>query len=311
MGTVYEVYQESMHRTVALKVLDSEVFPTTEETARFEREAWIGGRLSHPNIVKVYGQGVVGRIRYIAMELIEGESLAAEVQRARQERQQLPPSGSGRRSAYIREIVSLFVGVADALQQVHERGIVHRDIKPQNLLLTKDRSRLLLTDFGLARDEETPGLTRRGNLMGTIRYMSPEQMLAQHVKVDHRSDIWSLGVSLYEALTLDLPYAGDSNEAYIAAVSMKEPLPARARNRAVTRDLETILMKCLERDPGRRYASVADLKRDLLCFLEDRPVLARRPGVLAMTARLAKRHRVPLCAAALTVLLALGVVGTL
>jgi eukaryotic-like serine/threonine-protein kinase len=114
--------------------------------------------------------------------------------------------------------------VADALEHVHGQGVVHRDVKPLNLLLTKDGSRLLLTDFGLARDEEASRLTRRGDFLGTVRYMSPEQLLAQRVRVDRRSDIWSLGVSLYEAVALELPYSGDSEEAYLSAVSTKEPL---------------------------------------------------------------------------------------
>ena len=147
--------------------------------------------------------------------------------------------------------------------------------------------------------------------MGTVRYMSPEQLLAQRVRVDRRTDIWSLGVSLYEAVTLDLPYSGDSEEAYIGAVSMKEPTPARTRNHAVPRDLETVLMKCIQRDPERRYATAAQLKDDLGRFLEDRPVLARRPGALLKVARLTWRHRLPVGAAATAAILALAVLGAL
>ena len=245
------------------------------------------------------------------MELVEGESLAAEIHKARSKREQAPQSDLSWRAGHTRQAVSLFVGVAEALHYVHDHGIVHRDIKPLNLLLTKDGSRLLLTDFGLARDKEVSRMTRRGDLMGTIRYMSPEQLLAQRVKVDHRTDIWSLGVSLYEAVTLELPYSGDSEEAYMSAVSMKEPLPARRRNRAVPRDLETVLMECLERDPERRYATAGELKQDLVRFLEDRPVLGRRPGVVLKMARFSKRHRVSLAAAAMTALLAVALLGAL
>ncbi len=306
MGSVYEAYQESMHRKVALKVLHQEAIPSHDETARFEREAWIGGRLSHPNIVKVYAQGTSGGQRYIAMELVEGESLASEIARARVSREQQRPSDSVWRSGHIRKMVSLFVGAIDALHYVHEHGIVHRDIKPANLLLTKDASRLLLSDFGIARDPESGALTRGGDLLGSIRYISPEQLLAQRIRVDRRSDIWSIGVALYESVTLALPHSGETNEAYMAAVSTKEPLPAGVREHAVPKDLETVLMKCLQRDPERRYDTADDLKADLVRFLEGKPVLARRPGVLLKMAHFGKRHWIPLAASAMTAILAIA-----
>ena len=308
MGTVYEARQESMHRTVALKILDAGAIPSRKTEARFEREAWIGGRLSHPNIVKVYAQGVEGRSHYIAMELAGGESLHSEIREARARRAEVA-SDSSWCAEHIRRMVSLFADVADAFYYVHQRGVVHRDIKPSNLVLSEDGSRLMITDFGLARDAESASLTRPGDFMGTVRYMSPEQLLAQRMKVDHRSDIWSLGVSLYEAVTLDLPYSGDSEEAFIGAISTKDPIPARARESAVPRDVETILMKCLERDPERRYASAAELEQDLRRFLADEPVLARRPGALLKAARFAKRRRalVAVVVSAVAVVSVLGV----
>lgn len=290
MGTVYEAYQESMHRKVALKILDASAVPSRKEAIRFEREAWIGGRLSHPNVIKVYGHGVEGRSHYIAMELAGGESLHDLIGRAK-ERRKNARSDSAWRAEHIRSMVKLFIGVADALEHVHESSVVHRDIKPANLLLSTDGSRLMITDFGLARDEESSLITRKGDLLGTIRYMSPEQLLASRVRITTKSDIWSLGMSLYESLTLKLPFSADSEEAYISALSMKEPSPARAQDAAVPRDLETILMKCLERDPDRRYSSARALSDDLTCFLEDRPVLARRPSAITRVARFARHHR--------------------
>jgi len=300
MGAVYEAYEQSMRRTVALKILDSGIDPSANELARFEREAWIAGRLNHPNIVKALSQGEESGIRYMAMELIDGGSLASEIRSAKDDASR-HASGSKWQAERICKMVSLFVSVADALQHVHENGIIHRDIKPQNLLLTKDCARLLLTDFGLARDEQTSQLTRRGDFLGTIRYMSPEQLLAQRAQVDRRTDIWSLGVSLYEAVTFEVPYSGASEEAYITAVSMRQPLPASARNPAVPRDLETVLMKCLERDPERRYSSAAELRDDLQRFLRDEPVLARRPGPVIKLARAGRRHRSAVAAAMLSV----------
>jgi serine/threonine protein kinase len=296
MGSVYEAYEPSMRRMVALKVLDSGIDPSANELSRFEREAWIAGRLNHPNIVKAYSQGSEGGTHFMAMELIDGGSLAGEIRAAKD---------SGQQPGRIRQMVSLFAGVVDALQHLHEKGVIHRDIKPQNLLLTKDGARLLLTDFGLARDEQASQLTRRGDFLGTVRYMSPEQLLAQRAQVDRRSDIWSIGVSLYEAVTLDVPYSGASEEAYISAVSMREPVPARGRNPTVSRDLETVLMKCLERNPDRRYGTATELRDDLLRFLKDEPVLARRPGPLIKLGRAAKRHRAAVTGATVSAIIAL------
>ena len=302
MGSVYEAYQESMHRSVALKVLDLGVLASEIEQTRFEREAWIGGRLSHPHIVKVFGHGVSDGRRYIAMELVDGGSLHAEIQRRKQPPTSTPSSHG--QSDLIRRIVAQFVPIADALRVVHEAGIVHRDIKPLNLLLGPD-GRLLLSDFGLARDESSSKLTRQGDVMGTLPYMSPEQLQASPA-IDHRTDIWSLGVSLYEAIVLELPYAAPSAEAYVASLAAKDPVSPRARNRAVPRDLETILLKCLQRDPSARYATAAELRDDLRRLLEDRPVHARRAGAVVKTARWAKRNRVTVSAVTLIGALALG-----
>lgn len=309
MGVVYEAYEESMQRTVALKVLDPALQAAGIEASRFEREAWIGGRLAHPNIVKVYRQGMEGAIRYIAMEFVHGPSLHQALQQVRRSRETNGSRDSEWRTNYLRPTVELFVGVADALHYVHEQGVLHRDIKPGNLLFSEERDRLFLTDFGLARDDEASRLTRKGDFFGTIRYMSPEQLLAARADIGIASDIYSLGVSLYEAVTLELPYSADSEEAYITAISSKEPVPARARVRSVPRDLETVLMKCLERDPEQRYESALELKKDLERFLEDRPVRAIRPGLVLKTTRFTRRHRRSIAGSALAIALSLGLGG--
>ena len=289
MGVVYKAEDSELGRLVALKFLPRELTTDPKALSRFQREARTASALSHPNICSIYEVAKYEGLPFIAMELVEGVSLAAKIQELRNARDE----GSWNtkdRAAHARQMVTLFVGVADALQHVHEQDVIHRDIKPLNLLLTKDRARLLLTDFGVARDAQSSSLTLEGDLLGTIHYMSPEQLLAQRIKVDHRSDIWSLGVSLYEAITLELPYTGKTTESYIASVSMKEPTPASSQEPAVPRDLETILMKCLQRDRERRYTSAAALKEDLVRFLEDRPVLARRPGPITKSVHFVRRH---------------------
>ncbi len=296
MGRVYEAYEIAKHRKVALKVLNADFALFRDDISRFEREAWIGGRLNHPNIVKAYGQGEISGLHYISMELLDGPSLATDILISAAELGQLPSQKVS--SERIRKMIVLFAEVADAVHYVHDNGIIHRDIKPQNLLLTEASSRMLLSDFGLARDEAMSQLTRQNDFLGTIRYMSPEQLLQHRAKLDRRTDIWSLGVSLYQAVTLDLPYPADTVEGFLNAVSTNEPLPARARNPAIPRDLETVLMKCLEKKPARRYQNAAELRDDLRRITAHQSIQARRPSPVAKLIRFAKRHRKPIIAAA-------------
>ncbi len=291
MGRVYEAFEVSRQRAVALKVLNANFSLNRDDVARFDREAWIGGRLHHPNIVKAYGQGGTSGLHYISMELMEGPSLATDILITKAE-WSLPL-----RTERIRKMVRVFAEVADALQHVHENGIIHRDIKPQNLLFTEGASRLLLSDFGLARDESFSQVTRHGDSFGTIRYMSPEQ-IEKRSDVDKRTDIWSLGVSLYEAVTLELPYQAQTDHEYISAVSGADPVLARSRNAVISRDLETVLLKCLEKQPGDRYQTAAEMRDELLRVAANEPVHARRPRALIRMNRFSKRHRTALAVCA-------------
>ena len=290
MAQVFEVYEVSMHRSVALKVLAA-----GHSATRFENEAWMAGRLSHPNIVKVYGQGHSGGMWWISMELVDGPSLHAEIRRLRQQYRGKGEKDTSR-AEIVEHLVKLFIGVTDALSYVHQQGLVHRDIKPLNLLIGAGGSRLMLTDFGIARDVDASRVTRAGDLLGSVHYMSPEQVAAHRVGIDHRTDIWSLGVSLYEAVTLELPFDSDTTEGYMSALLTRTPAPPRSKTAVVSRDLETVLLKCLEKDPANRFTTASDLRDDLERVVAGRPVLARRQGPARRAAQLLKRVRTTVAA---------------
>jgi serine/threonine protein kinase len=198
---------------------------------------------------------------------------------------------SPRGREYFRRVAELGVQAAEALDHAHQMGVVHRDIKPGNLMLDT-AGRIWVTDFGLAHMQHGEGsLTLTGDLVGTLRYMSPEQALAKRVVIDHRTDIYSLGMTLYELLTLEPPFAGKDREELLRQIAFEEPKPPRRLDKAIPVELETILLKTMEKNPADRYATAAELAQDLRHFLEDRPIRARRPSVLQRINKLARRHR--------------------
>jgi serine/threonine protein kinase/tetratricopeptide (TPR) repeat protein len=197
---------------------------------------------------------------------------------------------STRTPAFCRTVARLGVQAAEALEHAHQQGVVHRDIKPANLLVD-GRGRLWVTDFGLAHFQGQAGLTMTGDLLGTVRYMSPEQALTRPDLVDHRTDLYSLGATLYELLTLRPPIPGRERQELLARLSLEEPVPPRRLNPAVPADLETILLKALAKEPAERYPTAQELADDLRRFLEDRPIQARRPTFAQRTAKWARRHR--------------------
>ncbi len=208
--------------------------------------------------------------------------------------------------AYCRSVARLGVEAADALDHAHGLGILHRDIKPANLLIDPTGA-LWITDFGLARIPSDLSLTRTGDMVGTLRYMSPEQALARRGVVDQRTDIYSLGVTLYELLTLRPAFDGRDHQELLRQIALDEPLSPRRINPAVPRDLETIVLKAMAKDPSSRYATAQELAADLRRFMDDQPVLARRPGMLERTLRWARRHKELVATTAAILVLALTI----
>ena len=278
-GTVFLAYDESMKRKVALKVLHPSLSITPTAQQRFAREAWIAGQLEHANIIKVYSRGEEKQLHYIAMEFADGGSLSDYIKNLRETTSASKDITATANREHIKFIVSNFIELVGAVEHIHSRGFIHRDIKPHNILLSGESKQFKLTDFGIAHAEDMTRMTKAGDFMGTIHYMSPEQISAHRTKVDKRTDIYSLGVTLYEALTLSLPFEGDSEEQLIGEIIAGHYIPARKRTKTIPRDLETILIKATHHDPGRRYQSAMDFAEDLLLFSEDRPISAKRDNI--------------------------------
>ncbi|HEY3244718.1 MAG TPA: protein kinase [Phycisphaerae bacterium] len=315
MGVVYEAVQTSLGRRVALKVLGPGLGLTPKAVDRFRREAAAAAKLHHTNIVPVYTTGGENGFHFYGMELIDGPALDAIIRQMREQskRTSAPvvsddlmetvaytPSDPLTKSSGIHsetgssvdrfdQIASKIADVADALHHAHQNGVTHRDIKPSNLLLSSD-GRLSITDFGVARMLEEPGMTMSGEFVGTPAYMSPEQITAGRIPVDHRTDVYSLGATLYELLTLRPPFSADGRDRMLAMVLQKEPTPPRAVNSKVPRDLETICLKCLEKDPDRRYADAKELATDLRRFVNRFAIMAKRTGPLGRLKKWGKRN---------------------
>jgi len=329
MGIVYEAQQRSLNRRVALKVLPFAATMDTKQLQRFKNEALAAATLRHEHIVHVYGVGCERGVHYYAMEFIDGLTLAQVIAGMRanhpasRERQRpedarpedatadFPPladapgsptpdtapaaalttqfSGPRNRNFY-RTAARLIAEAATALEHAHSLGIVHRDVKPANLIVDQS-GKLWVTDFGLARFGPDAGLTMTGDLLGTLRYMAPEQALARHGLVDHRADVYSLGATLYELLTLRPALDGTDRRELLNKIAFEEPVAPRKLDRTIPEELETVTLKALAKEPAGRYGTAHGLAEDLRRFLDDRPIQARRPTLAQRARKWSRRHR--------------------
>jgi serine/threonine-protein kinase len=290
MGIVYKARHHALGRTVALKMMRSGALADDREMERFAREARAAAQLQHPHLVPVYEVGVQDGLPYFSMAFVGGDSLVRQLNRY---------VGDPRAAA------ALLEKVARGVQHAHERGVLHRDLKPSNILLD-ERGEPLVSDFGLAklRDAELE-LTQPGMVLGTPRYMAPEQATGRPDQIGPATDVWALGVILYELLTGKRPFAADSREQLLHDIQSSTPAQPRSLRPRLPRDLETICLKCLEKEPARRYASAGVLADDLKRWLAGEPILARRAAWPRRLWRTVRRH--PLVSAAAVVLVLAGV----
>jgi len=260
MGEVYAAEDLTLGRTVAVKILPAAVASSADDLDRFEREAKAVAALNHSGIVTLHSFERSGDVRFITMELVEGESLSARI----------PPGGMP-----FETLLRLGMEIADAVSAAHDRGITHRDLKPANVLITAANHAKIL-DFGLAKlrepeglasDQPTRQLTGEGRIVGTVAYMSPEQ--AEGRPIDHRTDIFSLGVLLYEMATGQRPFQGETSLSVLSAVLKDQPRPATELNPALPSAFARILKTCLRKDPDRRYQSAKDLRNELQTLREE------------------------------------------
>jgi WD40 repeat protein/serine/threonine protein kinase len=319
MGIVYQAYQESLGRHVALKVIGWQATQDSRQRARFQREAQAAARLHHTNIVPIFGVGEQDGMPYYAMQFIEGKSLAGVIAECRNSsghsstlyasKEAASNGGSSATEvhydntspdfaaalaticstearSYFRRIAKLGIQIADALDYAHAQGVLHRDIKPSNLLVDS-AGKVWITDFGLAKAQESSDLTHTGDLAGTLQYMAPERFRGE---TDHRSDIYSLGLTLYELLSLRPAFSAPDRPSLLRLVAHEEPRRPSRVNPAVPADLETIVLRAIAREPADRYQTAQALASDLARFVEGKPVLARPAGAAERAWRWCRRN---------------------
>ncbi|MBU0756421.1 MAG: tetratricopeptide repeat protein, partial [Planctomycetes bacterium] len=296
MGVVYLAVQEPLGRQVALKVIRPEKKGSFEIESRFYREAEAISKLNHPGIVTVYGSGEEQGVRYYAMELLRGAGLNELLQDAASRSERIP----------MQKVVGWIREIAEALATAHEAGIIHRDVKPSNIHITAD-GKVMLMDFGIARNMDLSTLTLTGEFRGTPHYASPEQIRAGRDEIDERTDIYSLGVTFYRAVTGRIPFEGETTEQVFHQILEVEPVPPRRLNPYISREAETIIATAMEKDKKRRYQNMAAFAEDLRRLQGGETILAKPAG---MGIKLLKRiQRYPaLSAAMISIVLLIAVI---
>lgn len=336
MGIVYRAMQKKLSRTVALKVLPAIVGSANPAAvSRFRREATAAARLHHTHIIPIYDFGECADAYYYAMELITGQPLNDLIRHIAERNASsasptrltewapspeltLPgagaplPAGSEPASpaqtpggaletvesarSYYRHVTRWIADAADALHYAHGQGIIHRDIKPANLILSND-GRIMIADFGLAKSADEESVTLTGSLVGTMRYLSPEQAMAKRAPVDHRTDIYSLGATLYELLCFQPAFPGTDEKQILSAILTREPVSPRKKNASVPPELEIICQKAMEKSPDARYLTARAFAEDLRRYSSDLPIVARRPSLARRAVKFVRRHKAPVTAA--------------
>jgi formylglycine-generating enzyme required for sulfatase activity/serine/threonine protein kinase len=313
-ASVYLAEDTRLHRQVALKVMDPGFTADSVAVERFRREAEITSRLDHPGICTVYETGESGTVLWIAMRYVDGVSLARRVATSKEKLLtpsattfavtpepaaevappgESPPSGETGPTRWneITELLTIFENAARALHAAHEAGVIHRDVKPGNMMVTPT-GEIVILDFGLAVDvgSDLPTLTRTGDLMGTKEYMSPEQIATRALKLDRRTDVYSLGVSLFECLTLKRPFDAPTREGLYQAILTKAPPDLRKLNSAISEDLQIVVATAIEKDRDRRYRTALDLAEELRRVRMHEPIVAKPVGPFVRLARWAQRN---------------------
>ncbi|MHC4957328.1 MAG: serine/threonine protein kinase [Planctomycetota bacterium] len=276
MGVVYEAFQEGLNRKVALKVLPANITLDEKHVRRFHREAEAVARLNHPNIIQIYENGDIDGTHYFAMEMVDGTDFSAVRCRDNDE---------------IKVAARLVRDAARALGHAHGVGVIHRDIKPSNLLVDR-QGRVVVSDFGLARVKDSASLTSTDAIVGTPKYMAPEQILRAQQNVDGRADIYALGATLYHSVTGRPPLEAPTVQAFFKAILEERPQLPRRLNRQCPHDLATIIMRCLEKDPDHRYANADAMADDLNRFLTGERIHARPKSRTARSTAWVRRHKV-------------------
>jgi serine/threonine protein kinase/Flp pilus assembly protein TadD len=344
MGVVYEAEQRSLKRRVALKVLPFAATLDPKQLQRFQMEAQAAAGLHHTNIVPVYGVGCERGVYYYAMQFIDGQTLAEVIRQLRQlsGRAKAEPGPAGAAGGphpvlegaagaapaaaatqrvaavttedghlgreFFRRVAQWGIQAAEALDHTHQLGVVHRDVKPANLLI-EGSGHLWVTDFGLARIQSEASMTASGDVVGTLRYMSPEQALAKRLVIDHRTDVYSLGATLYELLTLQPVFGGTDRQELLRQIAFEEPKPPRRLDKAVPAELESIVLKALEKRPTDRYGTAQELADDLRRYVDDKPIQAKRPRLAQRARKWARRHRAVVGAAVVCLAVTLAVLA--